>query len=555
MNSLLTVLCLLLQPLQVSDGGRIEWVPGTVDQADGQAAARRGRPSMVYFTADWSQGCRRLDRGAFSDPLVVALSKRFICRRVDLTDPADFERAKATYGLTGVPTVRFCDQNGEKVDELIASYSAEALIQRLGAEGKTWKDPAIYVDANRWQDTHRVYLRNGNMLDGLLKEVTDVSVVLQWNPQTAVCIDRGDVVRVESLAIRSSKARPAVLLPERAAPSSAPDTPENSRVGRPRGSLPVSRPGSVEDRVNRLIAKLGMPGPIDPAVEELSMVGPEGLVYAVTLLNQLELKTALAVTSAITCARELATSEPLRQKLDVIREPELLASMIGALQALEAGGAVQALQGYLGHRDARVRAASAAALGSLGDRFSVRRVCDAVLDPDPAVRERACTAVVALAARIEARDEIWSYLSERAGWAQEAWRDQAALVFGRLKFQEAVPALTEWLGSREVGLRGNAVRALADLDAKEAGNALVEMLKDESEARVVRLLCFAIAKIRVTQSVPVLIEVLLRTSDAGLRRDIGRALETLTLQRFGADENLWQEWYEKSKSESPRPPG
>lgn len=96
-------------------GDAMEWTgysPGAVAQA-----ARRGKPSIVDFAADWCIACKELDHGPWSDPEVIAAARRFARFRVDGTRrSAEVRAAEQELGTRGAyPAVLFFDSQGREV--------------------------------------------------------------------------------------------------------------------------------------------------------------------------------------------------------------------------------------------------------------------------------------------------------------------------------------------------------------------------------------------------------------------------------------------------------
>jgi thiol:disulfide interchange protein DsbD len=84
------------------------------------AAATAGRPLIQDFYADWCGACVELDEKTWSDPAVIAESRRFVNLKMDFTRKGDFQKnATARFGLKGMPTVILYDSQGREASRFV----------------------------------------------------------------------------------------------------------------------------------------------------------------------------------------------------------------------------------------------------------------------------------------------------------------------------------------------------------------------------------------------------------------------------------------------------
>jgi thiol:disulfide interchange protein DsbD len=111
-----------LQGLSAAGGtfslNAVVWEPYTEEALAG--ALRTGKPVFIDSTADWCIACHEMDKKTYSQPEIIAESKKFVMLRADLTRNSD-ERVKAFYkkfNAKGAPTLIFLKPDGVEIPEL-----------------------------------------------------------------------------------------------------------------------------------------------------------------------------------------------------------------------------------------------------------------------------------------------------------------------------------------------------------------------------------------------------------------------------------------------------
>lgn len=115
----------ILPPVQLAAAGQAapakEAIAWGSSEPDALArAAAEGRPVMIDFTAEWCAACKELEHFTYTDPTVIAASKRMIPVMIDATrgdDPA-VKALLEKYEVAGLPTVKFLRPDGTAMDEL-----------------------------------------------------------------------------------------------------------------------------------------------------------------------------------------------------------------------------------------------------------------------------------------------------------------------------------------------------------------------------------------------------------------------------------------------------
>ncbi len=95
-----------------------------------ELAASDGRPSLVYFTADWCVTCRMIERDVLPDPEIAAGLKPFQRIKVDLSrlDDANQELMQKL-AVVGPPTMIFFDQHAKERNDsrLVGDVTVDSL--------------------------------------------------------------------------------------------------------------------------------------------------------------------------------------------------------------------------------------------------------------------------------------------------------------------------------------------------------------------------------------------------------------------------------------------
>ena len=80
-----------------------------------EEALKNGKPTMVYFTAEWCVSCRGLERNTFSNQSLQAKVGNIQALKVDLTDNSSEDQLLIkNYAIFGPPTILFFDSEGKE---------------------------------------------------------------------------------------------------------------------------------------------------------------------------------------------------------------------------------------------------------------------------------------------------------------------------------------------------------------------------------------------------------------------------------------------------------
>ena len=124
----------------------IQWQPYS-EQALADAK-REGKGVIIDTFADWCIPCKELDQATFTNAAVKKEAERFVTLKLDLTRSeagSEAGKAKAKFGIRGVPTVIFLDHQGsERSDLRLEGFEKP----KLFLENRLQKIPSPVADAS-----------------------------------------------------------------------------------------------------------------------------------------------------------------------------------------------------------------------------------------------------------------------------------------------------------------------------------------------------------------------------------------------------------------------
>ncbi|OQZ03081.1 MAG: hypothetical protein B6D34_09520 [Candidatus Brocadia sp. UTAMX1] len=96
---------------------KINWIYG---EEEGLRQGREnGKTVIIDFWAEWCAACKEFDKFTYADPEIIRESRRFVNVKIDSTksDDPKIKQLWEKYGVVGLPTVVFINQNGAVLSE------------------------------------------------------------------------------------------------------------------------------------------------------------------------------------------------------------------------------------------------------------------------------------------------------------------------------------------------------------------------------------------------------------------------------------------------------
>lgn len=91
-------------------------------------ASRDHKPVLMDFSATWCGWCKKLEAEVFTNPKVIALSRRFVCIKVDGDKRRDLV---GRYGVRGYPTGVLLDAQGREVRRMVGYRPADQYLAEM----------------------------------------------------------------------------------------------------------------------------------------------------------------------------------------------------------------------------------------------------------------------------------------------------------------------------------------------------------------------------------------------------------------------------------------
>lgn len=390
----------------------------------------------------------------------------------------------------------------------------------------------------------RVHLRHGDYIDGKLDSQSRTEVLVQVD-RGLIALPRWQVMKIESVTMQVPEGR-------------RPEVSEKSGSPTPRSSIkpldpnrvalePVRIPLQIQMRVDRALALLQEPGGNrEEALGRLMDAGLDGALYLATLLETLDPDARNLATTALVVLPNPKTT-PNLIRLASSRDPQVRAIVASLLGLAGGSGVLRPLRALLKDKEPPVRAAAVVSINALDDPDAFDAISELCADPDPATRAAALEVTVDLGMRHELKENVLLALSRALRAAPRGAEPDILLAIAKSGHPEAWTLIVDYLPDTSEKVRAAAAAAVGLLQSGEAGPALLEQMKNESQKEPRMRQAYAAERLRLTSATETLIGWL-GEEEADLRRAAAGALRSIHGQSFGEDRAKWRDW---SKSYRP----
>ncbi len=442
------------------------------------------------------------------------------------------------------------------------------------------------------EPTHRVHLRNGNTLDGILLHSDGKRALIAFRLAIGVISIRyADVARMpervkekccEGLPAGEFRVHPirtktkgekAILteidrpredkkkdaerdttLPpkDKTTKTDSEKTTKTDPVD-PNGPIEPTTPPSTSAEVRRRIDEHLRKIRSAPTEErdrlalELPTLGVGALEYLADLVDRVDDVSAAAVLSALHGKKDPRAAAILFDKMKS-KHPPIRVAVLQVLLSVAEKESTPRFREFLKDADSNARATAITALQKLEDEDSVETIARMTADPDPNVGKTATAAIAMLAPRFQKVDDVVGILKDLLPKAKGKSRAEVVDAIGKMGRKDAADAVLEYLNDPDSDVRASVARACGTLRAEESVDALIVRLSEETVQWVKVQICNAFDTLQSKRAIEALIDLMERDENQDVDEAAARALQHITgKESFGHDHAQWREWWEKVK--------
>ena len=187
----------------------------------------------------------------------------------------------------------------------------------------------------------------------------------------------------------------------------------------------------------------------------------------------------------------------------------------------------------------RNRSAALKALAGLNDPDATKAIVEALGDEEYYVRRTAGEAVAALASAPGRADGVARLVAGRLRTIEKSRRPSLVHLLGKMDCETARREVSHHLGSNDRGILDAAVRSAGELKMADAAERLLEIARDDDQARHMRELAFrALGQTGATEDLDELVP-LLESDEAFVRKGAHRTLRRLTGKSLPPSPDIW----------------
>lgn len=394
---------------------------------------------------------------------------------------------------------------------------------------------------------HRVYLKNGNFIDGTLVRQSEQSVTLQM--KTGEMSLRADQIdRVEYMKLRTVGEKPVAVPTAATAAPAAPAPPAPASIRKPGDASldPMVTAGfskEAVDRVNDLLSRFAKDKSETKylVLDEIRSQGRETALLVAMNLGALT-EEALSILGPILARMKLAEVHAPATKALSHRNPQVRRQAVSILSDLGAAESAKDLLALFKDPEPVVRVEAIDALVTLASRDALEPLAKLCLDPERTVRNKAIPSLSTLLRKLEQERDLFPQLARLLEESKGAVRADLAAAIAGTGHADAGGVLTPLLTDPDPQIRQSGASALRTLGSPATAEAIVARLPVEDDKWTRVHLAQAAQRTNARSAIAPLI-VWLSDEDADIRTTAHQALRGLTAQNLDLNRQKWEDWY------------
>lgn len=388
---------------------------------------------------------------------------------------------------------------------------------------------------------HRVYLRNGNFIDGSMTRQNEDHISLKMKSGDMV-IKHEQIDRIELVKLRSVSEKPKAL----AKPAAVKTAMQAPLIRVPIQLTPAAL--QIRETVVRFVDEYRKTAPEFRylLMRKILETGQDSGTVLVSLLEDPEPEIRGYIAEILLLLKDRQALPALREMLATSHR-ELRPQILEIATTTGDRSALEWIRPLLRDEDPAVRTGALRSILSFEDTDSFEGVLSRCNDEDRGVRSSAILATLQFSRKLDRADATCRDLGRMAGRAEGELRAELIQAVGKTASNEAFPILITAMSDSSPLVRAQAIQQLATLGGDEAIRAVLDCLPGERETRPRVQLAIASKKLKILAAVGPLINWL-ADQDANVVAGAADALRSLTGRDFGTDFTQWSNWWNQTQT-------
>jgi HEAT repeat protein len=391
---------------------------------------------------------------------------------------------------------------------------------------------------------HRVYLKNGNVVDGQLIQQTPQTLLLRLRGgEMSIRMDSID--RVEFVKMKSVDEKPTVVKP--------PTNPETLRPGpvkppaAPKNPAAIRLDSQTDEQVQTLINDY-LRGDVEQkglALSKMIALGGDVPAYLVSVISRFDRDQVPLVLTAVAQTKD-ASVVPVMGAAIEGGDSGLRLNLVMALGMLGAPAALPYLTPSLRDKDAAIRTAAVTAISVIQSPEAFDVLLSLVTDPDREARTRTIGALNDMAAKNSRKKDLGDALATGLQNSDGEVRLDLIFALGHGGHSTSWNSLLTYLTDESVPVRQATATALMELAVPGSAEGILGAAGTEKDSKVRAILAKTFQKLGMVHAGGTLISWL-ADPNVDTKNAVRTSLAALAGQNLGNDVEKWQAWWEKAK--------